>query len=116
MAFLIPITREVDDTGAFEQQATLDGVTYTLKFRWNVRGEFWTMHVLDAEGVRAYRVGLVLRVNSPMDLYARDAERLPPGIFVAVDTAGDPDEGQDPGFDDLGSRVQIEYQNAEDFA
>ena len=115
MAFRIPIVREADDTGAFEQQATLDGVTYTLKFRWNVRGEFWTMHVLDIEGVIAHRVGMVLRVNFPMDLYTRDPNRLPPGIFVAVDTAGDPDEGEDPNFDDLGSRVQIEYQNAEDY-
>lgn len=116
MAVRITITRDTDDTGAFEQQATLDGVTYTLKFRWNVRYNAWTMHVLDSEGVIAHRVGLVLRVNFPMDLYVRDPHRSPPGIFVAVDTSGPADFGEDPGFDDLGNRVQIEYLNAEDFA
>lgn len=114
MAVLINITRETDDTGAFEQQVTLEGVTYTLKFRWNVRYGAWEMAMLDAEGTTAHQVGLVLRADWPMDVYLPD--RIPSGVFVAIDTGAPVGSGEDPGFDDLGNRVQLHYFPVSDFA
>ena len=124
MAVLITITRSTDDTGAFEQQVTLDGVTYTLKFRWNVRGMradvdgnqlpgAWEMHVFDAEGTTAHQVGLVLRADWPVDVYLPG--RIPAGVFIPIDTGAPVGEGEDPDFDDLGNRSQLHYFSISDF-
>jgi hypothetical protein len=107
MAFRIPITREIDDTGSFEQQVTLEGTTYTLRFRWNVRMAAWVMHVLSADGATVHQAGLVLRANFPLGLYLPD--RSPPGYFVVADTSAPIAEGQDPDLDALGSSAQLFY-------
>jgi hypothetical protein len=107
MADLIPIVRAADDASHFDLQATLDGVTYTLEFRWNVRLGAWFMNVLDAEGEEARLVGqrLVADYFFPRNI----VDRAPPGLFLALDTGSAEGRGQDPGFDDLGSRVQLWY-------
>lgn len=103
---LIPINRNADDASHFDLQAELDGTTYTLEFRWNVRMGAWFMNVLDAEGDAAHLVGA--RCVADYALPARTS-RTPPGLFVFVDTGAAEGEGEDPGFDDLGSRVQLWY-------
>lgn len=113
MAVLIPITRTSDDTGFFDQQVTLDGVTYTLEFRWNERLGAWFMAVLDIEGTTAHQVGLRLVVDWPLGLYHQG--RQPSGVFIAIDTGAPVGQGIDPGFDDLGSRVQLHYSPESDF-
>lgn len=108
MSVLIPILRGADDTSFFDLQATLDGVTYTLEFRWNVRLAAWFMNVLDVEGVIPYLVGVRLVADWP--LAQAQVDRQPPGFFLAVDTAApETGGGTDPGFDDLGNRVQLCY-------
>lgn len=107
MSVLIPIVRETDDTAHFDLQATLDGVTYTLEFRWNVRLGAWFMHVLDADGVTPYQLGVRLVVDWPLGKYI--SGRRPTGVFIALDTGSPIGHGEDPGFDDLGSRVQLHY-------
>lgn len=101
MSFRIPI--DVGDP-FFDVQVTLEDVTYTLQFRWNVREEAWYMHILDAEGTTVLHAGLKLVADWPLATYT--TERQPPGILVARDTSG---EGRDPGLDDLGDRVQLVY-------
>jgi hypothetical protein len=113
MAFSIPIVREVDGPAFFDLQATLDDVTYTLEFRWNVRLGAWFMNVLDAEGVEPSLLGVRLVVDFP--LTQNIVDRAPPGFFLALDTGSAEGEGQDPGFDDLGNRVQLWYVPEEEF-
>ena len=107
MAVTIPIVRDADDASHFDMQAVLDGVTYTLEFRWNVRLGAWFMNVLDADGEEARLLGLRLVADYP--LAANIADRTPPGVFLALDTGAAVGSGEDPGFDDLGSRVQLMY-------
>jgi hypothetical protein len=107
MAFLIPISRDADDVSHFDMQVTLDDVTYTLEFRWNNRISAWFMNVLDGDGEEARMLGLrcVVDFGIPQDI----VDRSPPGLFVFVDTGSAVGQGEDPGFDDLGSRVQLWY-------
>jgi len=97
----------------------LDGVAYTLRFRWNesgMHGEVdgteaaghWEMRVLDETGevivAGDQRVGVTLP-----EYAAYVTNRRPPGAFVFVDTSG---RNLDPGRNDLGSRVQLLYLTA----
>jgi hypothetical protein len=107
MAFVIPVVRNADDAAHFDLQAQLDGVTYTLEFRWNVRLGAWFMNVLDAEGESPCLVGVRLVADWP--LAQNIVDRSPPGYFLALDTGAAEGSGEDPGFDDLGSRVQLWY-------
>lgn len=107
MALIVPIVRTTDDASFFDLQASLDGVTYSIEFRWNVRLGAWFMTVFDAEGITPLIVGIRLVVDYP--LAQNLVDRTPPGYFLAVDTGASEGFGQDPGFDDLGSRVQLWY-------
>jgi hypothetical protein len=101
MSVFIPIK---SDAAYYDLQVTLEDVTYTLEFRWNVRLEAWFMHILDAEGVNLIRAGLRLVVGWPLNAYA--AARTPPGAFLLVDTTGADEEA---GLEDLGERHQLVY-------
>lgn len=114
MPINIPIARTNDDTGFFDLQVVLDGVTYTLEFRWNVRLGAWFLAVLDAEGVVPFLVGLRLVADWPLALGVVD--RQPPGRLMIVDTGAPLGQGQDPGFDDLGNRAQMVYFSKSELA
>jgi hypothetical protein len=101
MSAIIPLERE---TSNFDVQVTLEDVTYTLDFRWNVRLEAWFMNILDAEGVNVIRAGLRLVTGWPLNAYA--AARTPPGAFLVIDTTGQEEE---PDLDGLGDRWQLIY-------
>lgn len=106
MAVTIPIIREADDTAYFDLQVVLDGVNYTLDFHWNVRLGAWFMDILDEQGTTTYQTSIRLVVDYPL---TSNSNRTPTGVFVAVDTGSAVGQGQDPGFDDLGNRVQLVY-------
>ena len=97
------------DLPFYDLQVTLDGVTYTLEFRWNVRAAGWFMAILDAEGVNVLRAGIRLVANWPLEAYR--ADRQPRGVLMALDTSS---SGLDPGRDDLGDRVQLVYISADE--
>jgi hypothetical protein len=104
MSLIIPVPR-----GAtyHDIQVTLEGENYTLEFRWNERIAAWFITVLDAEAENIL-LGSV-RVVCSWPLWAYRAERLPRGLFFAVDTAGN---NEDPGLNDFGDRVQLLYKTA----
>lgn len=106
MSVVLPVK---SDATFFDLQVTLEDVTYTLEFRWNVRASAWFMNILDAEGENMIRAGLRLVADFPLWPYG--ASRTPPGAFVCVDTT---QQGQDPGLEDLGDRHQLLYLTAED--
>lgn len=95
----------------FSQQVTLEGTTYTLEFRWNVRGEFWSMSIFDATGQTAISTGHKLNVDYLIGKFYSD--RDPPGLFLAYDTSGD---GVEMAFEDLGNRVQLIYFESTELA
>lgn len=91
----------------FDFQVPLDGVTYTLQVRWNVRASSWYMDVLDEQGQVVFLAGLRLAANWPLAAY--NTGRSPPGSFVVMDTAG---EGADPDIASLGIRHVLLYWTA----
>jgi hypothetical protein len=103
---LVPLDG-VEGLPYFDAQATLDGVTYTLSFRWNVRAQAWYLDIWDELGTTLYEAGVRLVANYPLCAYF--SGRQPAGNLVAVDTSG---QGIDPGLNDLGgpsARVQLYY-------
>lgn len=101
MSFRLPIKQE----GArFSAAYELDGITYALEFRWNDRDGAWFLQVGDANGVPLISG---LKVCLGILLLGRATSKLlPPGDFMAIDTAG---RNAEAGFEDLGRRVQILY-------
>ena len=95
------------DLTFFDVTAVLDGATYTLQFRWNVRLGAWFMQVRDDQDENVL-VGDV-RMVADYPLAGYQIGRQPAGVFVAVDTSG---QGIDPGLTDLGNRVQLQYLTA----
>lgn len=93
----------------FTTEITLDGANYALLLRWNLREEAWYMDVLDEPQTTVLVGGLKLVADYPLGIPRTG--RMPPGLFVALDTTG---EGIDPGIDDLGDRVKLLYYSADE--
>lgn len=108
MAITIPLR---NDLPRFDFQIDLEGTTYTLDFVWNFRGEYWSMSLLDADGLPlvygiAFLIGTALGKRHP-------GEGMPPGILEVLDTSG---QQRDAGLNDLGSRVILLYHSAAELA
>lgn len=101
----------IDNLAFFSVQALLDGVTYTLQFRWNDRAAGWFMDVLNEAGDTVYVAGI--RLVGGGALSENITGRPYPGFFIAFDTSG---LGVDAGFSDLGKLVQLLYAEASDVA
>lgn len=74
------------DFPSFTERISLDGVPYRFRFRWNTRGEFWTMDIFSQDST-----AIILGVKLVLDyeLIANFAWMgLPPGELWAVDTTG----------------------------
>lgn len=111
MAILIPIPIPV--TPHHTIQVELDGVTFTLAFRWNGRAEAWFFSLMDAEE-QPLAMGRRLVLDFPLlARFRRNRASLPAGQFVAVDTAN---TGVEAGLQDLGTRVQVLYIPAAELA
>lgn len=99
----------------FDFVAELDGVAYTIQLRWNPRAErvladgteeagAWFLTILDEPGNTIILGDVKLVIDWP--LFRVTANREPPGFLMAIDTSG---VGIDPGLDDLGVRVVLDY-------
>lgn len=98
-------------TPFFSVRAPLDGATYVLEFRWNVRANKWFMALFNEDRTIAHMVGVAVVADWFFGSY--ELNDGPPGAFRAVDTSG---QGIDPGLADLGDRVQIRYYSRADLA
>lgn len=94
-------------TPRFTQTAQLDGLNFTFAFEWNDRSSQWTFSISDQD-LNPLVHGVPVSVGIPLLNRHRD-ERLPLGFLEAIDTS---DLGLDPGFNDLGQRVQLAYTPA----
>jgi hypothetical protein len=98
----IPLADETAD--CFEFTTDLDGVDFTLTFRWNSRDPAWYMDITDAGG-NVLLQGLRLSLDTPLTGRFRDL-RLPDGDLMAIDTSN---QGLEAGRYDLGNRVKLFY-------
>ena len=81
---------------------------YRLAFKWNTRGQWWTMDVASDDGAALAR-GLRI-VTGYNILRPHTAERFPPGAIVAVDVTGNM---VPPTRDDFGRRVLLCYVSSD---
>lgn len=105
MAFVeIPVR---SDLKAYEFQIELDGVVYTLGFRYNERMDRWLMDIADSVGAEILN-GILLLTNVPLtDDYVIDG--MPPGRFFCEDRTG---QNNDAGIEDLGNDIRLLYLEA----
>lgn len=95
------------DFKAYSFQTELDGVVYTLTFRFNDRMSLWVMDIGDSSGNEILN-GILLQTDVALtDQYVK--EDLPPGRFICIDESG---ESKDAGVDDLGNDVKLLYEEA----
>lgn len=82
----------------------IEGQTYRLELRWNVRDSSWYMGILAPDDSH---LAAPKRIASGRPLFWRSqSPALPPGLFVPIDSAGG---DVDPGLQDLGNRVVLLY-------
>lgn len=94
--------------GAFQEFDTvLDGVSYTVQHYWNTRDEAWYLNLLDVNGDPIFSgIKIVLGVA----LGRRVTDPRMPGVFAARDLAATTlNDQRDATFDDLGSRVVVDF-------
>jgi hypothetical protein len=91
----------------YEYAVDLEGSTYVVELRWNVRAAAWFLSLFDA--ARA-PIAVGRKVALGADLRGRSADgRLPSGTLLALDTSG---AGLDAAEGDLGARVLLAYVEA----
>lgn len=98
-------------TSYFEQACALDGVTYSMTFRYNDRDDIWRLDLADVDE-NPLALGLSLVTGIPLLRALRTLPGLPPGELIVIDTAGT----ADPTFDSLGRRHSLLYATAADLA
>lgn len=96
----------------FRFTTELDGVSYSLTFRWNDRVGQWVMDLADGEGAPIVS-GIRVVLDTPLLLRFKGRASVPPGDLIAVDSGGASKEAE---LEDLGRRVLIFYLSAEEFA
>lgn len=94
------------DLPFWDMRVPLDGVTYTLEFRLNVREEKWYLRILDEDGTTVILGGQKIVAYYPVNPFR--ADRKPPGALSFVSPSG-----EDPGPDDLGDFVLLYVSEAE---
>lgn len=104
----IPARTDLPD---YQMEIALDGLTYSLRLRWNTREQAWYLTLLDEtdDPIQDF-CNVKVVVNAPIGSRSVDPRR-PPGFFVAMDSTN---LHTDPGFTDLGDRVQLYYLEASD--
>lgn len=98
--FVIPTRTDLDN---YTETVDLDGESFTLAFRWNFRSAAWYLSISNVDGPIVQ--GIRITVGTSLLHYVGHADK-PPGVLMAVDTAG---TDIDPGKTELGDRVKLMY-------
>ena len=104
MAQRLPL---IPSTPLYRFGTVLEGTPYVFDVRWNERGEFWAMDILQ-EDETPIRTGIRIVLGTLLGGRSK-SENMLPGVLVATDLSG---AEVDAGFDDLGVRVVVWYYNA----
>lgn len=94
------------DVAPYDEQVELDGVLYTIGFRYLPRCDQWLYDLRTAAGVDVL-IGQFVVNGYPLLGRFKDL-RLPPGNLVAVPVS-DPDRPANE--NELGTRVPLTYQS-----
>lgn len=97
----------IDNTADQSFTTTLDGAVYRIHLRYNTRGGFWAIDILDASDTPLI-LGLAIRLG--IDLLAQYTEDIPPGQLFAINYA---DQYTEPNRDNFGTDVMLVYMEAE---
>ncbi len=103
------ITIPTTSTPNTSQSTVLSGQAFVFTFHWNHRESAWYFDLADQDEVPIATARKIV-VGFPLLPRCVD-DRQPPGMLMAVDTAG---KNQDPLLEDLGTRVQLIYFEPED--
>lgn len=104
MATIIPFANNLP---SFTQSMVLENVSYIFNFKWNSRGEFWTMNINDDENTPLVQ-GIQIVLNFEL-LSQYQYKDLPPGKLYVLDTTG----SLDPiAYEDMyNGRITLLYLN-----
>lgn len=91
----------------YEFDTVLDGIKYTLEFRFNVIDLAWYFSLYLEDDTPIFQHATVV-LDFPISTRIRHLAK-PKGTFIAIDTTG---QGVAPNIDDFGSRVQLYYLDA----
>ena len=94
-------------TPYYSENIILEGQTFTLELKWNIRESSWYMSVFTDENEELAN-GVKVVANWPLLRRLVDS-KTPLGQIVAYDTSN---LGLDPDFDELGTRVILLYYTA----
>lgn len=93
----------------YSQKTALEGRTYNMDFHWNTRDNAWYLSLAEEDGTPVVS-GVKLVANWPLTRRVT-LETNVPGMLIAFDTTG---LGEDPSFEELGTRVQLLYKEEAD--
>ena len=109
MALLqIPITNEDPN---YRFQLELEERLYFFEFRYNTRMERWIMDLEDENKITLV-AGIPVLINQNL-LGQYTDDRLPPGIFIALDESG---EDKQPERQSFGNDIKLTYTTSDEVA
>ena len=106
------ITIPVRAVAEYAIDIDLDVRPFTVIFKWNFRGQYWTVEVWTRDGVLIHGA---IKIVPDYDilLHTRHIAAMPQGALVVLDTT---QTGEDIVFSDLGERLQLIYTPEADLA
>lgn len=110
MSVRIPFPAGSEALPFFSITTPLDGVVYTLQFRWNSRAGAYWMTLLNDVGDTVILGDVRVITILPM-WFNRGANAGPPGALIFFDTSG---RTLPPDFGELGGRVVLLYFSADE--
>ena len=96
----------------FRLTTELDGISYSLSFRWNGRAGQWVLDLGDGDG-NVIKAGIRCVLGVPLLYQYQGQPGVPAGFLVFVDTTN---ANRDMEYADLGRRVVLTYVPAADMA
>lgn len=96
---------------SYVQEVTLENIPYRMVFKWNTRGEYYTVDIETAEGTMLV-AGIKLALNAAM-LRRHPGRGLPPGELLVIDPSGAYDKIT---FDDAEERISLMYVTEDEYA
>ena len=105
-AYILPFQGSV---AAYDFRTPIGGSTYTFYVEWSYREKAWYVRITDAAG-NIIITGIKLVLGAFLGRIASAQTMFKDGVIVAYDSSGN---RRSAGFDDLGSRVIVQYIEVE---
>lgn len=104
----ISIIPFVSSIGHYDFDTAIDDVSYFFDVRWNEFEQAWYFDIYELDGMRVVALGLKVVTGTYIGRQLAGKHALfKNGVFAAIDTENE--NPVDPGFDDMGTRVELRY-------